>query len=173
MSVTEVLLDNDTELTADISLSAKEKVMSQMKLLVFFLTAAAVFFSAGCTRYDHDTPDTGANRKVFKLITGIAPDGKVKKIYAYADELGVDPLYCAGFTAEPQVVEQIVKKLNMSKQISSSDGADLGPDSIPWWNIEERKKSRLYKAENKKSRIIWYLWHDPENGKCQALKWCH
>ena len=144
-----------------------------MKLLIFCLTTAVLFFLIGCTRYNHDIPDTGANRKVFKLITGIAPDSKVKKIYAYADELGIDPLYCAAFTATPQAVKQIIQKLNMKQQISSANGADLGPDSISWWSIEERKKSQLYKAENEKQRTIHYLWYAPETGQCQLLKWCH
>ena len=152
---------------------SQRKERSKMKLLIFCLTTAVLFFLIGCTRYNHDIPDTGANRKVFKLITGIAPDSKVKKIYAYADELGIDPLYCAAFTATPQAVKQIIQKLNMKKQISSADGADLGPDSISWWSIEERKKSQLYKAENEKQRTIHYLWYAPETGQCQLLKWCH
>ena len=144
-----------------------------MKFFDVYLAVTVIFFSAACTRYDHNVPDTEANRKVFRMLTGITPGKEISHIYAYADEFGADPLYCAAFMTTAQVVEQIVQNLKMQKHPSSADGTPSGPENISWWNSKERQKSQLYKAENKKQRVIYCLWHDRQTGKCQLLKWCY
>lgn len=145
-----------------------------MKRFLLCLTAVFVLFASGCTPYDHATPDTKANRKIFKSITRIAPDSTVKNLYAYADEFIKDPLYCAAFTAPPQTVEKIIKKLDLKKQPPEENcDLDLGPANfIPWWKPELRKNSQLYKAHIL-HKVIYFLWYDPKTEQCHIMEWCY
>ena len=123
------------------------------------------------TPYDAEKPDTEANRKGFKLLFGFPPGPGVRDLYFYADEFCLkDPLYCASFTAEEAVVERIIRERNMLRWY---DPTDAGPDTLPWWNAKEREKSLQYVHKSERERTLYSLWHDPETGKCQFMKFCY
>ena len=146
-----------------------------MKKMIYFLLPLLLACAAGCTDYDLDRPDTKANRKVFKNITGLAADSSVKGVFAYADEFpGIDPLYCVVFTTTPETVAKIVEKRRMQKTDPSAGSLICAsiPKSIEWWKAEEREISDCYVAEVKRNGVTdikYYLWHDPQTGKCQFM----
>ena len=134
--------------------------------LAFLLLGAA-----GCSDYDPQTPDTKANRRAFRMMTGVAPDADITGIYAYADEFsGMDPLYCMAFTATADAVARVVRSLDMVPAESSFWHENFSvPSSVVWWDAEARQTSQLFVAENKAAKTRSYLWHHRQTGKCQFL----
>ncbi len=149
-----------------------------MRKMFYCLLPLFLICAAGCTDYDLEHPDAKANRKVFKIATDLAADSSVKDVFAYADEFpGLDPLYCVKFTTTPETVAKIIEKKKM-KKTDPSAGDDVWhflPDSIEWWNLEDRKDSDCYVAEVKRKGVIeieYVLWHNPQTGKCHFLMVC-
>ena len=148
-----------------------------MKRHLCFLFALLLLCTAGCIKYDSNTPDTKGNKKAFRNMTGLVPDSGIKGILTYADEFsGIDPLYCMAFTATPEAVARIVAKRKMKKTDPSEWHENFSvPQPLKWWNAEERKISDYYVAEVKRNGttdVMYYLWHDPKTGKCQFMEVC-
>lgn len=83
------------------------------------------------------------------------------------------------FTTTPETVAKIVEKNEMKKTDPSAGvGNDVWtfvPKWIEWWNLEDRKDSDVYYAEEMRNGVIdivYVLWHNPQTGKCQFLKVC-
>lgn len=141
---------------------------------LYFLSFVMLCLGSCGTQYDAELPNTDANKKGFEILTGIPPGKNIRNIYFYADEFCLkDPLYCVAFTAEIETVRCIINKRNMKQEKDVLNNIHLGPESLSWWDRTERKKSLLYVAKNDAERIEYFLWHNPENGKCQFMKFCY
>ena len=146
-----------------------------MKNLLYCLLPLFLVCAAGCSDYDLEHPDAKPNRKVFKIATGLVADSSVRDVLAYADEFPIDPLYCVVFTTTPETVAKIIQK-NEMKKTEPPAGDDVWhflPDSLEWWNVEDRKDSDVYYAEVRRDgilEIVYVLWHNPQTGKCHFLK---
>ena len=56
----------------------------------------------GCEpQYNHDQPDTAANRQGFEKHLGVPASDAVSNVYYYADALGADSTYQLGLTVHP------------------------------------------------------------------------
>ncbi len=112
----------------------------------------------GCEpQYNHDQPDTAANRQGFEKHLGVPASDAVSNVYYYADALGADSTYQLGFTATPDIIKQIVTELNLVATDPNTDGL-IGRD-FDWWIAEEIVRLPMYcrKTEGKEHyRCLWY-----------------
>ena len=95
-----------------------------------------VVLVSSCTKYDHDSPDTQANRDGFRRHIGFAPSDAVSKLYYYADELGADVSYQLGFETDRKTIDAVVVSLGLAQKQSDFDvGIDNGTQQ---WFAEVR-----------------------------------
>ncbi len=136
-------------------------------LILFFLSFG---FLCSCTPYDHDKPDTKANRAGFEQFFSFRPQSSnVTGIYFFADEWGSRASYCFAFSAPSETIEQIIRKWNL-KPMNERRNYYVPPVTppLPWWDAGERERSQYYESRNETSRTDYYLWYDPKTKKCQA-----
>lgn len=123
-----------------------------------------------CTDYDHDVPDTSANRAGFERHVGFAPPSDVTDIYYFADELGADVLYQLSFVAAPETVERIVAALDLEASTPQVDGALLAYD-FDWWDTDALEESDLYWKSNVEEDYWWMLWYHAETQRVYYLEY--
>ena len=139
------------------------------KAIMIFLTILLALVS---TNYDALHPDTAANRRGFRIITGFSPGREVAEVYFLADEGFIDEAYWLAFRAPPEVIEKIIRKYGLKK---SPDSKDRGRDGLAcnfhWWDQSEREKGILYRSSRKDKngceRCVNMLWYDAKTGKAQ------
>ena len=138
------------------------------------LICIATLLLAGCSRYDPTKPDTPANKKGFKAILRVDPNQNVKDIYFFADEHGIDPVYCIAFQTSSEVVQKIIANFNLQERENASwkEPFNRLPTEFAWWNAEERSKSKYYFSRKESPENEYRLWFDPMTGKCQFLMVC-
>jgi hypothetical protein len=114
---------------------------------------------AACTDYDHDTPDTEANRAGFERHFGFEAPSEVTDVYYFADEMGADVLYQLCFAAGPKTVDRIVTALDLAPAIKGRErGLGLAYE-FSWWDEDDiHQATRYQKANNSQDywRVLWY-----------------
>jgi hypothetical protein len=126
-----------------------------MKLLALTLLLATL---SGCTKYNHDQPDTPANKQGFAHRFGKEPGPDVKGIYFYADELGADCKYQLRFECSPKTLDSLVQSLSLTNT-TKVEGHLPGID-FPWWNGKSIDALPLHWRANEKKDYYWFLWYD-------------
>ncbi|MEI3004055.1 MAG: hypothetical protein V8T87_05465 [Victivallales bacterium] len=114
-------------------------------------------------------PDTENAKAVFYNRFGFAPPDTVKGIYYYNDLFLyiTDPAYYLVCKAPPEVVEKIVKKLNLIKMNDLSAPSLIS--SVYWWDEELQKRSQGYFKEDEQKRCYYYLFYHEET---KTLQYC-
>ncbi|MGG9962716.1 hypothetical protein [Ferruginibacter sp. SUN106] len=132
--------------------------------------------------FDADTPDTKYNQQRFLEFFEFAPTTDVKKLYCYADRMGIDASYWFSFICADSTVEKIKNKLqlkwdqqfsvvrNMEGKIIDtmyykSNYLQGGLNSSPtrWWDTAFINNHTAYGKVQ--GHINSYLWHDSKKKK--------
>jgi hypothetical protein len=140
-----------------------------MKLRYLILVCLIIVLGA-CTDYDHDTPDTSANRAGFERHFDFTPPPDVTELYYFADELGADVLYQLGFSASPETVNRIVTTLDLETTAPDVDATSL-PYDFPWWDAAAIDEATLYWKCNADADYYWMLWYHAETGRVYYLEY--
>lgn len=138
-----------------------------MKKLGFCLLVLLVALVA-CTDYDHDTPDTAANRAGFERHFGFVAPPDVTDMYYFADEMGSDVLYQLGFAATPETVSRIVAALDLAPA-QDAPGLRLAYD-FPWWDEADIEQATLYQKTNDSQDYWRALWYSEATGHVYYLE---
>lgn len=136
-------------------------------LLVIIVIVAS---SAGCTRYDAETPDTDINRTAFHHYIGFAPPDSVTDLYFYADELGADVNYQFGFSADQATIDTIIEDLALTTEELPYSGINFARD-FDWWISDEIDELPLYSRTNEKGDYHFRFWYDAETGRAYYLEY--
>ena len=132
--------------------------------------ALAVLLIA-CTAYDHDVPDTQANREGFARHFDVAPPSDVTNLYYFADELGADANYQLGFEATPETVDRIVEALDLNPSPEAQEqGLGLAYD-MPWWDETEIAQATHYRKSTAEEDYFWALWYHEATGRVYYLEY--
>ncbi|WP_460553009.1 hypothetical protein [Ferruginibacter profundus] len=127
--------------------------------------------------FDAATPDTKYNRQRFREFFDFTPTADVKKLYCYADRMGIDASYWFSFFCADSTAEKIKAGLqlkreqqfsvvrNMSGKIVDtmyyhSNYLQGGLNSSPtsWWDTAFINNHTAYGKVQ--GHINSYLWHD-------------
>lgn len=145
--------------------------MGNVKYYLPIISAIIVLLSTSCSRYDHKTPDSAANRKGFSQILRQKPGPEVKNVFFYADEWGGDAVYVLAFEAPASVIDRIVGELKLTPRPNDAFRAPYNvPAELTWWRADEREKSQFYANHGEKVESM--LWYNPDAKKCQYLMIC-
>lgn len=137
------------------------------RILCLFCCSILPIIFCSCSRCDYNKPDTKANRKGFCNICGFAPNKETTGIFFYADEWGQDAAYWLAFSAPQEVIDNIIKKLELKKAVADwNAGSNANVDAFPWWSTAERNNSQYYRFDNG-AGIVRELWYNPQTQKCQ------
>ena len=140
------------------------------KKIVSFLFCLLLFSGCGPEADGgNEVPDTENAKAVFYNRFGFAPPDTVKGIYYYNDLFLyiTDPAYYLVCKAPPEVVEKIVKKLNLIKMNDLSAPSLIS--SVYWWDEELQKRSQGYFKEDEQKRCYYYLFYHEET---KTLQYC-
>jgi hypothetical protein len=132
-----------------------------MKSQIFrlFVAAVIVLTLGACTEYDHDQPDTPANREGFERHFGFSVPASVTDLYYFADELGADVKYQLGFKADQETVDRIVAELDL---VQTEPEFQVGvAQELEWWHEDRIEGLMPYWKSNRDADYFWFLWFDP------------
>ena len=142
--------------------------MKKLGFCLLVLLAALV----ACTRYDHDVPDTEANRAGFERHFGFEPPDDVTDVYYYADEMGADVLYQLGFVAGPETVARIVAALELAPaDATARRDFNIARDDLAWWDAADIAQAAFYQKANDKQDYWQALWYSETTGRVYYLEY--
>lgn len=123
-----------------------------LKNIFTALLVLSAFAMAGCEpQYNHDQPDTTANRAGFQKHFGFPAPEANSNLYYYADALGADATYQLGFRADRDTVNQIVEKHGLVAADTKID-VPLGRE-FEWWVPDEIKATGVLE-KNRGQRVL-------------------
>lgn len=137
----------------------------------FTCLLVALLLLSACSDYDHDVPDTDANRAGFERLFGFAPPADVTDLYYFVDELGADVLHQLGFAAKPETVNQIVTTLDLPPaDMADCHGLGLAY-AFPWWDEDDIRQATFYQKANAQRDYWRALWYSEATGRVYYLEY--
>jgi hypothetical protein len=130
---------------------------------------ATALLVASCTSYDHDRPDTGANREGFRRHIGFVPPADVSDLYYYADEFGADCTYQLGFKADARTVDRIVAALALTPADGPQD-VGVAREFPVWWQTSDYRPLVPWQRVDVEKDYYRYLWYDSDSQRAYYLE---
>lgn len=108
--------------------------------------------------FDWDKPDTKFNKKRFEEFFGFSPTEDVKKIYCYADRMGIDSKFMFSFKCNIFTKERIVKNLALIQSPQPDNFSEGLWENFSWWDSAAIVTINPYwrKWEHEYYNYLWF-----------------
>ena len=140
-----------------------------LKICEAIVFGLLIVISAGCEpQFDHDRPDTDANKAGFRRHFNFSAPATVTNLYYWADGLGADIKYQLGFTAGQETIDRIVAELHLEK--NDLDSSALFSHDFDWWSMDEIESLPVFSKKVDGKDYYKYLMYDSESRHAYYLE---